>query len=86
MQECIYHYTSIESLALTLKNRTIKFNRLDNVDDINETQFLDHYGRTFSQYMFISCWTENSEKNLAFWNMYTPNMIRSSYKIAIKFI
>ena len=29
----IYHYTSIETLALILKYKTIRFNRLDQVDD-----------------------------------------------------
>ena len=32
----IYHYTNIEALALILKNQTIRFNRLDKVDDIEE--------------------------------------------------
>ena len=32
----IYHYTNIETLALILKNRTIRFNRLDHVDDLEE--------------------------------------------------
>lgn len=31
--EFLYHYTSIDSLALILKNRTIRFNSLINVDD-----------------------------------------------------
>jgi len=32
----IYHYTTIESLAQILKNKTLLFNRLDCVDDIEE--------------------------------------------------
>ena len=32
----LYHYTSLETLALILKNRTIMFNRLDKVDDVEE--------------------------------------------------
>lgn len=32
----IFHYTSIETLALILKNRTIRFSRLDKVDDPEE--------------------------------------------------
>ncbi len=31
----LYHYTSIENLALILKNKTIRFNSLINVDDTN---------------------------------------------------
>lgn len=33
----IYHYTSIETLALIIKNKTIRFNRLDFVDDCEES-------------------------------------------------
>ena len=32
----IHHYTNLESLAMILKNRTIRFNRLDKVDDLEE--------------------------------------------------
>ena len=32
----LYHYTSLATLALILKNRTIMFNRLDRVDDVEE--------------------------------------------------
>ena len=32
----LYHYTSLATLALILKNRTIMFNRLDKVDDVEE--------------------------------------------------
>ena len=28
----LYHYTNIETLALILKNRTIRFNSLDRMD------------------------------------------------------
>ena len=35
----LYHYTSIETLALILKNGTIKFNRLDTVDDLEEAGY-----------------------------------------------
>ena len=33
----IHHYTSIETLALILKHKTIRFNRLDQVDDMEES-------------------------------------------------
>ena len=34
--EYLYHYTSIEILALILKNRTIRLNPLDKMDDLQE--------------------------------------------------
>lgn len=36
----IYHYTSIENLALILKNKSIRFNRLDHVDDKEEANII----------------------------------------------
>lgn len=73
MNEYIFHYTSIENLALILKNKSIRFNNLENVDDLNETEFSDE-NINLSSYTLISCWTKNGAENLAFWNMYTPNM------------
>ena len=32
----IYHYTTIDALAMILSNRSIKFSRLDKVDDMEE--------------------------------------------------
>jgi len=33
----IYHYTTINNLALILASKKIRFNRLDNVDDLEES-------------------------------------------------
>jgi hypothetical protein len=68
----IHHYTDINTLALILDHRTIRFNRLDNVDDVTE-------GDTFSrlkleQFFFVSCWTYDQNESLPQWNMYTPDM------------
>ena len=34
MSEYLYHYTNIETLLLILKNKTLAFNSLQNVDDL----------------------------------------------------
>ncbi|PVX50802.1 hypothetical protein C7377_1119 [Balneicella halophila] len=65
----IYHYTSLEALALILKNRTIRFNRLDKVDDLEEGN-LETGGVKFGKYVFVSCWTEESKENVPLWKMY----------------
>lgn len=68
----IYHYTSIQTLALILKSKKMRFNRLDRVDDIEESVYGS--GPTninLNQYQFVSCWTKSAEENLALWNMYT---------------
>lgn len=72
MKECLYHYTSIENLALILKNKTIKFNNLLNVDDPEEAETED-LGLS-GKYCLVSCWSKNSEDILPMWNMYTPGM------------
>lgn len=68
----IYHYTNIETLALILDQGKIRFNRLDQVDDILESSEFKRFN--FSKYLFVSCWTENPEDNIALWTMYSRNM------------
>jgi hypothetical protein len=68
----LYHYTTLDVLALVLKNRTIRFNSLVNVDDQEEAETFD-YG-SFKEHIFVSCWTEDREENIALWNMYARNM------------
>ncbi|MDD3645394.1 MAG: hypothetical protein PHR19_07705 [Bacteroidales bacterium] len=65
----IYHYTNLESLALILKNKTIRFNRLDRVDDYEEGN-AESLGVRFSKYVFASCWTEEPEESIPLWKMY----------------
>lgn len=48
----IYHYTNIEALALILKNQTIRFNRLDKVDDIEEGN-AESWGVKFCKYVLF---------------------------------
>ena len=64
----IYHYTSIETLALILKNRTLRFNNVAKVNDPEEavTNDFDY----LKPYCFISCWTKKEEESIPFWSMY----------------
>ena len=71
-KELLYHYTSIETLALILKNKTICFNNLLNVDDLDEAESKDM--AQFGKYINVSCWTRDSEESIPLWNLYTPNM------------
>lgn len=67
----LYHYTSVNTLYYILKNKTIRFNRLDKVDDIDEGELL--YGECnikLGQYTFVSCWTKEKQENICLWNMY----------------
>lgn len=68
----LYHYTSIETLIYILKNRTIRFNNLNQVDDLNEGKSEDF--RSIGNYFLVSCWTGLEEESIPFWNMYTDKM------------
>ena len=67
----IFHYTTIEILALILKHHTIRFNRLDQVDDLEESIYTSGpINLNLSKYTYVSCWTKSEEENLALWKMY----------------
>lgn len=70
--EFLYHYTSINTLALILANKTICFNNLLHVDDLEEveTEDLDKFGK----FCCVSCWSSEATESIPLWNMYTPNM------------
>ena len=65
----IYHYTNLDSLALILRNKTLLFNRLDCVDDIEEGSVVSS-GIAIGKYVFVSCWTESAEESIPLWKMY----------------
>jgi len=79
MMDYLYHYTSIENLALILKFKTIRFTPLDQVDDKQEgiANDVDNYG----QFVFVSCWTTEVNENIPLWNMYSKDM--SGVRIAL---
>lgn len=66
--ERIFHYTSVESLALILKSQKIRFTRLDKFDDVIEAQ--THGGIGFGKYFFASCWTRDAVESIPQWHMY----------------
>ncbi|MBQ9948092.1 MAG: hypothetical protein IJO91_06875 [Oscillospiraceae bacterium] len=66
--EYLYHYTNVESLALILKNRTIRFRSLDQMDDLQEQQTADL--KNIGRFCFISSWTDSADESIPMWNMY----------------
>lgn len=67
----LHHYTSVSTMELILKHRTIRFNNLKNVNDKEEVQTtgLDDFGR----YCLVSCWTYLNHESLLHWERYTPD-------------
>lgn len=68
----LHHYTTVNTLALILKNRTLRLNRLDRVDDVAESQKYGEYN--LARYIFVSCWTDSDEESIPLWTMYSKGM------------
>ncbi|RHM14500.1 hypothetical protein DWZ83_02405 [Amedibacillus dolichus] len=60
--EYLYHYTNVSSLALILKNKTIRLNSLLNMDDADEvvTKNNEYLGK----YCFVSSWTDLADESI----------------------
>ena len=78
--EYLYHYTNIESLALILKNRTIRFNSLNKMDDLQEAKTA--HTQNFGQYCFVSSWAEDEKEEIPMWRMYTQK--DSGFRIKLR--
>lgn len=67
--DTITHYTSIPVLFKILRNNQILFNRIDNVNDLEEKENLmkhENYQR-----VFISCFSTQNSESIPMWRMYT---------------
>ncbi len=65
----LFQYTSLGVLALILKNRTIRFNSLANLDDLEESQMI--FYEKNPPITYVSCWTEISKEKIFMWKLYT---------------
>ena len=65
----LFHYTNIDTLALILKNKTIRLMPLCGLDDPQENQTQDMYN--FGRFFFASCWTDDEQESIPMWRMYT---------------
>jgi len=64
----LYHYTDVDVLALILFNKTIRFNSLDNMDDLQEKEVADI--KNIGQFCYVSSWTDDPDESIAMWKMY----------------
>ncbi len=69
MPEWLYHYTNIESLALILSNKTIRFRSLNQMDDLQEEKASDI--RNVGQFVYVSSWTDSEKESIPMWKMYS---------------
>ena len=67
--ERLFQYTSLGVLSLILQNKTIRFNSLENLDDLEESslQFCDDNPPV----TYVSCWTSIVEESIPMWKLYT---------------
>lgn len=64
----LFHYTTIETLAYIVNNRSLKFNRLDQLDDLTESEPFAVYNPL--QYIFSCSFTLDSKESIPLWRMY----------------
>lgn len=76
----LYHYTNVETLALIMSRKTIRFNALNRVDDLQEKETADL--KNLGQFCFVSCWTEDPEEQIPMWKMY--GNIESGVRIKLR--
>ena len=66
-----HHYTTIDTLALILKSKKLRFRRLDLVDDISETEKTRY---NVSSHYYVSCWTKEEKESIPLWKDRDSNM------------
>lgn len=64
----LYHYTTVEALAMILKTKKIRLSSLAAVDDMQECRISE--ASNFARFVFVSSWTDDSEESIPMWNMY----------------
>lgn len=75
----LYHYTTLDTARLILKNKTIRFNNLNKTDDILESLTSD--AGIAGKYIFVSCWTDEPRENIVLWNMYSRGFTGVRFKL-----
>lgn len=69
MANLLYHYCSIETLELIMKNKTFRFSSLGVVDDMEESMTSDY--EDIGKICFVSCWTDLEQESVEMWRTYT---------------
>lgn len=64
----IFHYTSIQTLALILASKKIRFTPLSRLECTQEDSGLPEY---VTRGIYVSCWTTEKNESLAQWRLYT---------------
>lgn len=65
----LFHYTTIETLALILNSKSIKFSRLDQLDDKTESEPFAEFNPL--SYIFSCSLTDDPIESIPMWKMYS---------------
>lgn len=79
MKGYLYHYTTLDKLALILKSGAIRFKPLDTMDDLQECKSKGI--KNAGQFIFVSSWTDLEEESIPMWKMYSN--LESGVRIAL---
>lgn len=60
----LFHYTTVESILFILINRVLKFNKVNNFNDLSES-IRNEYVK-----FFASCFTYSKEESIPLWHIY----------------
>lgn len=71
LPSALYQYTSVDSLEKILASRTLRFSRLDTVNDPEEAMASDVPLAASS--VFVSCWSDTPAEQIPMWSMYGQN-------------
>jgi len=64
----LYQYTSMNSVLAILENKTIRFTRLDSLNDLNEG-CCGEYAH-LKKYVYISSWSADERESIPMWSLY----------------
>lgn len=72
IKDILYHYTSIDSLVQIIEKKQLMFSSLLKCDDLDEPESADL--GLIGRYVYVSCWTDESEESIPMWSQYSGNM------------
>ncbi|MDP4093311.1 MAG: hypothetical protein Q8920_08120 [Bacillota bacterium] len=68
----LFHYTNFDALVSILKNKNLKFNRIDKVNDMSEKLYLND--PEIISKVFVCCFTNRISEYIPHWYMYSKDV------------
>lgn len=65
----LYHYTNYDAFLHIAMEQTLKFNRIDKVNDVQESDlFID---KEIAHLVYVACFTKQIQESIPMWSIYT---------------